>query len=216
MKISKLFLTLLATGTMFFSAANADEQGLILIPETGDGEVLLVKSEDARDLELESNENNTEELNEDADLLQGDYTSGLKYHGQFSGTVMALEVRAGVGVSALRDRLEVGVDAAGMLIMAGDGAGVGSVGAYAKVYVLPKTHGRYYVKGRAYKAWGFSSDLEDIQMEYGIGFERESGDFFELTLKDFQFEDGDRFIMPFFSAGIRLGKKKDEELVDLD
>lgn len=212
MKLSKIAIALLATGTLAIASANADEQGLILVPETGEGEVILVNDAEVTIDE----EKNTEELDEDADLLQDEYSSGIKYHGQFSGTIMALEVRAGAGVSALRDRLEVGVDAAGMLIMAGDGAGVGSVGAYAKLYVLPKQQGRYYVKGRAYKAWGFSTDLEDIQMEYGIGFERDSGDFLELTLKDFQFEDGDRFIMPFVSAGIRLGKKKEEQLVDLD
>lgn len=212
MKLSKIAIALLTTGTLAITSANADEQELILVPETGEGEVILVN-----DAEVTiDKEKNTEELDEDADLLQDEYSSGIKYHGQFSGTIIALEVRAGAGVSALRDHLEVGVDTADILIMTSNNAGIRSVKAYAKLYILPKQQGRYYVKGHAYKAWGFSTDLEDIQIEYGIGFERDSGDFLELTLKDFQFEDNNRFIMPFVSTGIHLGKKKEEQLVDLD
>tara|TARA_R110002072_G_scaffold64203_3_gene159439 strand:+ start:52932 stop:53567 length:636 start_codon:yes stop_codon:yes gene_type:complete len=208
-KYLSFILTLLLLGTLSINAAN---EGTILVPEDDGSDILLVN---------DSQEASSEEVVSDLELVDEfdvQNNSPLTFTTQASASIMTLEVRQSVGVNVLRDRLELGVDVAALLVMAGSGAVVGSVGAYAKLYIIPTQRGRYYIKGRAYRAYGFSDNLDEIQMEYGFGRENADGGFLELTIKDFQNKDGDRFMFPFISFGQKFGKKskKKEEIIDLN
>lgn len=197
--------TLLILFSILLSAQSFSEDRLLLIPDGGEPSEGIIVDEAYYASEK------AEETSEDMALLDGgDFSfeefarNHLSIEGQVTATIMVMGARGNVGVRMLWDHLEVGVDGGFIFIAAGtNGAFVPEVGAYLKLRLNPTAARTVYFKGRVYKAWGLSDDIESTQ-EFGVGMESRSGMFIELSVRKFEDSDGDIYF-PFLSVGGRFG-----------
>ncbi len=195
---------LLILFSILFTAQTFAEDRLLLIPAGGEpSEGLIVdeafyvsdKAEDTEDMAL---------LDEGDFSLEEFARNHLSIEGQVTVTLMALGARGNIGVRMLYDHLEVGIDGGVTFIGAGEsGALLPELGAYVKVRLNPTSARTVYFKGRVYKAWGLSDNIESTQ-EFGVGLENRDGMFFELSIRRFEESDGDIYF-PFLSVGGRFG-----------
>lgn len=181
----------------------ADDR-LIMIPEGGDPSEGIIL-EDAYYTSEKAEESEDMELLDEGDFTLEEFARNhLSIEGQVTATLMAMGARGSVGVRMLWDHLEIGVDGGFIFIAAGtSGAFIPETGAYVKVRLNPTSARTVYFKGRVYKAWGLSNDIESTQ-EYSVGMESRTGMFLELSLRRFEDSNGDIYL-PFLSVGGRFG-----------
>ena len=196
---------------IFFAILNAfaADSEILLLQDKETDELILVKN---GLLEKALEKPTDDELSEiDNDFTLPDWVVAEVRGG---GSIMVLRGGAAVGVQTLGGHLETGIDTGAMFIMAGtDGAIAPELGAYVKFRLNPDKDRTIYFRGRVYKPFNISSD--ELNYSAGIGWERSSGQFIELTLDRFQNDDGDSFIFPFISMGHKFGgkeKRKEESI----
>lgn len=191
---------------LFFATLNAfaAEQTLLLQDKESD-ELILVKN---AVLEQALEKDQSDELSEiDEDFSLPEWVVAEVRGG---GSIMVLRAGAAIGVQTLGGHLEVGLDTGAMFILAGTkGAISPELGAYTKIRLTPDEEKTIYFRGRVYKPYNLSTDKTNYSL--GIGYEKQSGQFIELTLDRFQNDDGDSFVFPFITFGHKFGGRKSDK-----
>jgi hypothetical protein len=200
--------TLIFVMTLILVTHTYAEDSLLLIPDDGAGENLIVTN-----LRASEGKAPKEVINEDLELLRtGEFDLNtfarehLQVEAQVRATVMALEAYGSLGVRTLNDYLEVGVDTSVLFVAAGtDGALIPSVGTYVKVRLTPHKAKTVYFKGRVYKAWNLA-DGRSSNKEFGVGYEFDRGQStIELTVKEFSIEGEGSAYLPFIGFSMKIG-----------
>lgn len=194
-------------GLLAFAALGVSAQdSIVLVPMDGGHDAIVIEQAEATAERAPLAD--TAILENEFDLEERD---GIILNLEGRASVFPMVIRGGVaaGLGFFNNRVEVGVDAAGTFVMAGeDGEVFSEVGVYTKIR-LRGEGSTYYFRGRAFKIFELNDESAD-GLEFGIGREfgsanRDSG-FVELSFQHVTKPDGSTFVIPYLSMGMRIGK----------
>lgn len=186
-------------------ALNAQDS-IVLVPVDGGNEAIVIEQADA--IAERAPLADTAILENEFDLEERDGII-LNIEGRASVLPMVIRGGAAAGLGFFSNRVEVGVDTAATLILAGENGEVYSeLGIYTKLR-LRGEGSTFYLRGRAFKIFELNEENAS-GLELGLGHEfAESGrnaTFVELSFQHLTKEDGSTFVLPYLSMGMKFGK----------